>query len=323
MGQRDPNGHPSLTFDVLIVDEAFQASMGHYLNVADVAPRHLLVGDRGQLDPFVAADGAVIWRGHRYDPAQHAVSVLERNRPESIRRRRLPVTRRLDPRAVPVARLFYAEDHHFESAVLPGVRKLALRPPGAAELADELLQHAAETGWGWHEVATGANVDLDMAERIANILHRLFASDPRCTVESADGSGTDTFRLRPEQVGVAVPHNRQRVLLRHLLADRGLNEIAVLTANKMQGLTYQVVVAWHPFAGLDELDPFHLDPGRLCVMLTRHKQACIVVSREGDTELLEALPPQPDVWLNVDEEPALQGWLLHERVMSVLTEHRR
>lgn len=323
MGQREPTGHPTLSFDVLIVDEAFQASMTLYLNVGDVADRHLLVGDRGQLDPFVAADGAVIWRGHRYDPAQHAVSVLERNRPESILRRRLPVTRRLDPRAVPVARLFYAGDHHFESAVLPGVRQLAFSTPQVGDPLDALLQHAAASGWGWHEVRTGPNVDLDMAERITQIIQRLLDAAPQCTVERADGGGTETFALRQEQIGVAVPHNRQRVMLRHLLTECGLGEVEVLTANKMQGLTYQVVIAWHPFAGLDELDPFHLDPGRLCVMLTRHKQACIVVSREGDAELLEALPPQPDVWLNVDEEPALQGWLLHERVMSILTEHRR
>jgi hypothetical protein len=38
-------------FDVLVIDEAFQADAARYYTAAGVAPTHLLVGDTGQLDP--------------------------------------------------------------------------------------------------------------------------------------------------------------------------------------------------------------------------------------------------------------------------------
>jgi hypothetical protein len=43
--------------------------------------------------------------------------------------------------------------------------------------------------------------------------------------------------------------------------------------------------------GLPEQFPLQLDQRRLCVLLTRHRQACVVVGREGDAGLLEDRPP--------------------------------
>lgn len=94
------------------------------------------------------------------------------------------------------------------------------------------------------------------------------------------------------------------------------------TANKLQGLTYEVVVAWHPLAGLGEVDAFHLDPGRLCVMLTRHRHACIVVGRVGDRELVQGIPPATPGYVGWDANPALDGWYVHEAVFEALRPHR-
>src|SRR5205814_1341154 len=38
-------------FDALIMDESFQANAGRYFGIADIAPKHLCVGDRGQIHP--------------------------------------------------------------------------------------------------------------------------------------------------------------------------------------------------------------------------------------------------------------------------------
>ena len=324
LGRRLKHDPAPPSFDVLIVDEAFQASMRDYLRVGEVAVRHLLVGDRGQLAPFSAAEGANFWRGQSHDPLNHSVGVLERNRPQSVVRRRLPVTRRLDGRAVPIARLFYHPEHTFDAAVLDGVRNLTLPEADGTNSWDAPLLHAASTGWCWAEVEApdDGSVDLVFAQEISGAIARILDSGATYTLETGDGSSTRTQKLMQQDVAVAVPHNAQRVMLRSLLADLGLPDVPVLTANKMQGLTYQVVFAWHPFAGLTELDPFHLEPGRLCVMLTRHRQACIVVARKGDQSLLDGVPPQAEVWLNVSEEPTLSGWLLHEAVAAALTPHR-
>ncbi len=270
-------------FDLLLIDEAYQANAVHYYLVGDLAPRHLLMGDSGQLAPFSSAPEANRWRGLPEDPLLTAVEVLRKNHP-GTREFRLPVTRRLDPRAVSVARAFYP-DHPFDAAVLPGVRALRLGPASAKRaggLADAVLDHAAETGWAHVELPPSAVVSADpeSIEIIVGLVRRLFERGPDVRCERS----SKPKRLEPGQVAVAVSHNDQRSQLTRALEGEGLGGVVVSTANKLQGLTYEVVVAWHPLAGLGEVDAFHLDPGRLCVMLTRHRHACIVVGRAGDRE---------------------------------------
>jgi hypothetical protein len=75
----------------------------------------------------------------------------------------------------------------------------------------------------------------------------------------------------------------------------------------------------YPLAGLPEVDGFHLDPGRLCVLLTRHRQACVVVGRAGDRALLEdQLPPATEAYLGWDPDPLLDGWEVHRQVFDTL-----
>ena len=61
-------------------------------------------------------------------------------------------------------------------------------------------------------------------------------------------------------------------------------------------------------AGLPEADEFHLDPGRLCVLMTRHRHACIVVGRESDRTLLHTIPPSTPAYLGWDPDPMYDGW---------------
>lgn len=99
--------------------------------------------------------------------------------------------------------------------------------------------------------------------------------------------------------------------------------MVVETANKLQGLEFAVTVVWHPLAGLAEADAFHLDPGRLCVVLTRHRHACVVVGRAGDRDLLTDTPPPPTAaYLGYDPDPVLDGWAAHEAVFDATDPYR-
>ncbi|HZT65154.1 MAG TPA: AAA domain-containing protein [Acidimicrobiales bacterium] len=308
-------------FDVLILDEAFQADAARYYTAAHVAATHLLVGDAGQLDPFSPLPDATFWRGGPEDPLQTAVGVVLRNHPTTPVHR-LPITRRLDPRAVPVARCFYP-GHHFDSAITAGVREIRLTRPGPGSRAlapiDRALDEAAASGWA-HVLLPGAPVltaDPTSAELIRDLLLRLFARQARVRCEDRPNP-TD---LRLSEVAVGVSHNDQKDLLRALLDDAGLGGVAVDTANRLQGLTYEVVIAWHPLAGSTVTDAFHLDPGRLCVLLTRHRQACIVVGRDTDQTLLDGVPPATPGFLGWDPDPVLDGWDAHEGVFRLLDPH--
>jgi len=307
--------------DLLLIDEAYQASAVHYYLVGDLAPRHLLMGDSGQLAPFTSAPEGDRWRGLREDPLLTAVEVVRRNHPATSVHR-LPITRRLDPRAVPVARAFYP-GHAFEAAVLPGVRGLHLEAAAGRKghaLEDRTLEHASETGWAHVELPASAvlTADPETVEIVCRLLRRLFARSPMVTCENRARAEA----LRPGDVAVAVSHNDQKDLLRSALDDAGFEEVQVDTANKLQGLTFEVVIAWHPLAGLTDVDQFHLDPGRLCVMLTRHRQACIVLGRAADRELVEGIPPATPSYVGWDGNPALEGWYVHEAVFSALLPHR-
>ena len=310
-------------FDALVMDEAYQADAARYYTVAAVAPTHLLVGDAGQLDPFSTLDDATYWRGGPEDPLQTAVGVLLRNHPEPTTPvHRLPITRRLDPRAVPIARAFYP-GHEFDSAISPGTRELRLTRPGPGSRAlagiDAALTGAAASGWA-HVTLPGAPVltaDPATAVVIRDLLVRLFA---RSASARCENSPTST-PITPAQVAVGVSHNDQKDLLRAVLDAAGLGGVTVDTANRLQGLTFEVVVAWHPLAGSTATDAFHLDPGRLCVLLTRHRQACILVGRDSDRALLEGIPPATPGYLGWDPDPVLDGWDAHESVFQLLEPH--
>ncbi len=308
-------------FDVLLIDEAYQANAYQYYSIAGLAPRHLLLGDSGQLAPFSTAPEGDRWRGLDEDPLLTAVEVLQRNHP-STRTHKLPITRRLDPRALPVARAFYP-GHAFASAVNPGVRTMTLRPATGkkgARVEDRALEHASLHGWAHLELPAAAVVSADeeTLDLIVNLTRRLLQRAPEVRCERKKTPAP----LREADVAVAVSHNDQKNALRARLADEGLGEVVVNTANKLQGLTFEVVIAWHPLAGLLDADAFHLDPGRLCVMLTRHRHACIVVGRAGDRELVCGIPPATPSYVGWDSNPALDGWYVHEGVFRALEEHR-
>jgi len=308
-------------FDILVIDEAYQADAARYYVAANVAPTHLLVGDTGQLDPFSTIDDDTYWRGGAEDPLQTAVGVLLRNHP-STPVHRIPITWRLAPNAVPLARCFYP-GHTFGAAVRPGVRELRLtRPgPGSRPLAavDRALDEAARHGWAHVTLPDSPVLTADPATAglIRDLVLRLFARNARATCENSQTPAA----LRPADVAVGVSHNDQKDLVRALLDDAGLARVTVDTANRLQGLTFELVVAWHPLAGSPATDAFHLDPGRLCVLLTRHRQACIVVGRDTDRRLLEGIPPATPGFLGWDPDPVLDGWDAHEGVFSLLEPH--
>jgi hypothetical protein len=310
-------------FDLLLIDESYQADAGKYYAVGDLAPIHLLVGDAGQISPFSTIEDPCRWRGLPEDPLQTAVGVLRRNHTDTAVYG-LPITRRLDDRAVQVARLFYP-DLSFAPAVLPGVRELRLskgrNAPRRSARLDAALDLAVRDGWAHIELPRAAVLpaDPEMVKLLTDLVRRLFDCSPEVRCERKP----NRVRLRPEQVAVGVSHNDQKDLLRVALDALGLNEVVVETANKLQGLEFEVVLVWHPLAGLPEADGFHLDPGRLCVLLTRHRQACIVVGRTGDRELLEdQIPPPTAAYLGWDPDPVLDGWDVHHHVFAVLDSFR-
>ena len=310
--------------DGLLADESYQAASGHYFGVAGLAPSHLLVGDGGQIDPFSTVAVADDWRGLDENPLQTAVGVVSRNHPELTSLHRFPITRRLDDRAAALAHAFYPPEHHFVPALLPGVRELRLSSPHGDVTAsgglDDALGLAAESGWAHVELPDAAvlSADPQTLETIVALVCRLFDRRPRLRCERRP----EWHALEKGQVAVVVAHNDQKDLLRLSLDQVGLPDVKVDTANRLQGLEFEVVVAWHPLAGLTQADEFHADAGRLCVMLTRHRHACIVVGRASDRVLVDTIPPPTPAYLGDECDRLAEGWRTHQRVFAALAPRR-
>ncbi len=100
-----------------------------------------------------------------------------------------------------------------------------------------------------------------------------------------------------------------------------MSDVTVDTANRLQGREYDVTVVLHPLSGRPDATAFHLETGRLCVLASRHRHACIVVCREGVTDLLDDYPSTEPVQLGTLVKFP-DGWEANHAVLSHLAEHR-
>jgi superfamily I DNA and/or RNA helicase len=99
---------------------------------------------------------------------------------------------------------------------------------------------------------------------------------------------------------------------------RELAEVFVETADRFQGLERPIMLVYHPLSGRSDADAFHLDAGRMCVALSRHRIACFVVSRAGVRDMLLRYAPSGDRILGIDEDPEYEGWRAQVRIAEEL-----
>jgi hypothetical protein len=92
----------------------------------------------------------------------------------------------------------------------------------------------------------------------------------------------------------------------------------VETSDRFQGLERSVMLVYHPLAGRTDADAFHLDAGRLCVMLSRHRVACVIFARAGIEDLLLRYGPSGDRVLGSDSDAEFEGWRAHLEVQRRL-----
>jgi hypothetical protein len=271
-----------------IVDEAYQMRSDALLRVAPRFERALFVGDPGQLDPFSTVE-VDRWTGLSWDPMQSAVAVLLRHNPE-LPVHRLPVSWRLPASAAPVVAAAFYPFTGFRSGTGPADRSLAFQTPAAQATAsratddlDVVLDRAAATGWGLYELPARFTVrtDAEAAAACALLAARALARGAVTTSEAG------TAPLTADRIAIGAAHRDQVAAIRSLL-PAAARDVTVDTANRLQGREYDLTVVLHPLSGRRDATAFHLESGRLCVLTSRHRHACVVVARAGIAELLDA-----------------------------------
>ncbi|MEU3848804.1 AAA domain-containing protein [Streptomyces sp. NPDC029554] len=299
-----------------IVDEAYQMRSDALLAVAGLFERALFVGDPGQLDPF-AIVGSEQWAGLAYDPSASAVSTLLAHNPD-LPQHRLPVSWRLPASAAPLVSDAFYPYTPFRSGTGPGDRALSFAVPSDGSGPDRVIDEAAASGWGLLELPARhtPRTDPEAVRAVATVVRRLLDRGGAATSELPDPSP-----LTADRIAVGTAHRDQAAAIRAALAELGVTDVVVDTANRLQGREYDVTVVLHPLSGRPDATAFHLETGRLCVLASRHRHACVVVCRAGVTDLLDDYPSTEPVQLGtVVKFP--DGWEANHAVLAHLAEHR-
>jgi len=299
-----------------IVDEAYQMRSDSLLGLASRFDRALFVGDPGQLDPFSTVDSDR-WRGLAWDPMQSAVAVLLRNNPD-LPVHRLPVSWRLPASAEGVVSRAFYPFTGFRSGAAAHERELRFTGPSRSGPVDATLDEAARSGWALLELPARHTIrtDAEAVAAVATLTRRLV--ERGAIARSGAGERADARPVTPDRIAVGAAHRDQVAALRGALGDVPVD---IDTANRLQGREYDVTVFLHPLSGRRDATAFHLEAGRLCVLASRHRQACVVVARAGIRDLLDEHPGSVPVHLN---EPVRfpDGWAAHQTMLAHLEEHR-
>ena len=311
-----------------IVDEAYQMRSDALLRIARLFDKALFVGDPGQLDPFSTVE-TERWLGLNWDPMSSAVAVLLTNNP-GIPVHTLPVSWRLPATAVPVVSAAFYPFSGFSAATELSDRAMRwnTEPFGLSSF-DLALQTAADTGWALYELPHrhALRTDAEAVGACAELAARLLLRGAVAVSERG------SHPVTADRIAIGVAHRDQAAAVKRALRDRALaypvlngperdvTGVVADTANRLQGREFDVTIMLHPLSGRRDATAFHLEAGRLCVLASRHRHACVVVARAGIPELLDAHPSAEPVHLGVPVKFP-DGWEAHQSFMAHLSRFR-
>ena len=307
-------------FDYGVIDEMYQMTSGMLLRTAGLFEQLEGLGDPGQLDPFSTVSDER-WAGLAVNPVLNAVDAVLAHHPE-LREgmRSLPVTRRLPPSAAGVVRDAFYPDLDFAPGSKPEDRELRLRKmpkKGIDPRAVEAWDLAATSGWAYVKLPARPTQQVD--EEAVAVIGELIQSILQCDATLIDEKYPGEEReLTADRIAVGVVHTAQRDAITFELQQRGLGDVVCDTANRLQGREFDALVVLHPLSGRIDASEFHLDAGRLCVLATRHRHACVVVGRGGTQELLEEYPPPGELVLGPGGTSPFAGWEAHVELLRHL-----
>jgi hypothetical protein len=303
---------PSGSFDLMIVDEAYQLAAADYLPIAALAQRVLMVGDPGQLDPVNSADTtnleAAAHKVHRSAPTY----VLDRfpNTPVY----RLPVTRRLLPDTAALVQASFYPRLPFRSVVDPAIRRLRFAIPGVLPGIDSALDAIAAGASMVAVVLPGATpsheeADPDLSDLISAVADRMLVRQAEWVGQRQLGEG---------DIGCIDPHVIAGGAISDGLRSRGRIGVRVETVERWQGLQVPISIVRHPLSRVGKPMPFDLEAGRWCVSLSRHQLGCIVVARETVRDVIADYLHGCDTVAAGAEDATWAGFEAHRRIWTTL-----
>ena len=284
--------------------------------------RALFVGDPGQLDPFSVIE-TPRWIGLPYDPMQNAVTVLLAHNPD------LP--RSPAPRVLAAPRLRSPRSCPARSTRSPASEPPPPRHPASGLHRSRDTQPAPTPPWS---MAARSGLGTARAARPAHDPHRRRGSrsgrrrwQPGYwpAGPSAPASGTQAVSRSARRTS----RSESPTATRPTRSARPSRSAAPPAAADDQGRHRQPPAGRRirrhhrrsPAVRTTRRDSFHLEAGRLCVLASRHRHACIVVARAGIADLLDAHPSDR---ARPPRRPAQfpDGWEANHAMLAHLARHR-
>lgn len=277
------------TFDVLLVEEAWQLSWADFMLLGQVSERFVLIGDPGQIPPVVSVDVAR-WETAPRAPHMAAPRVIMADARLRSADWSLPATRRLPSDAADLIRPFY--DFPFAAFAAPGERQVLVDAGGRtpADRALELLRGGSVAALTVPTQDAGPPLECDeeLAKTAVGLVTRLLGKHPRVRL------GGRPVPLAPEQIGLVATHRVMNAAMELALPRPLRGRVRVDTPERWQGLERHVMVVIHPLSGVLRPSSFDLETGRLCVMASRHMAGMLVIGRDHVGETLRGFIPVAD-----------------------------
>jgi len=301
-------------FGLQVVDEAYQLPDFRYHLIAGLASRQVLIGDPGQIDPVIRSE-LERWRCDLSGPHVPAPKALIERHP-SVTKLSLPASRRLVQDTIDFVQPAFYPQMNF--VAMNRNRRLTFGTPGVAPMDTPL--DAVQNGQSLVMVELPAmlagEVDPDLADELVWTINRVFV---RGAVIEDQGR---RINVTPDMIGVACAQVAQVNTIRERLGPN-LAGVFVETANRFQGLERPLMFVQHPLSGRADAANFHLDAGRLCVLLSRHRVGCWIFGREGIGRQLRRYASRGDRALGIAEDPEFRGWQANMQLMQALEQRGR
>lgn len=257
----DPN---MASADVLLVDEAWQATYADLGALGALARQVVCVGDPGQVAPVVTGS-TERWDGQATGPHQPAPAALLAAHGEAVTVHELTNSWRLGPQTCALLSQHFYPQMPFTSR---RPDEAVIGPDGT--VLPEIVSRPTEARHG----PTDPALLTALAERVRELTWHNYRR------------GGISEPLTAADIAVVVPHVAQAGAVRALLAD--MPDVLVGTVNALQGLERPAVVALHPMAGYRRAESFALDAGRMCVTLSRHRAHLTILTDPATEPLLDA-----------------------------------
>lgn len=303
----------SQPFDVLLVDEAYQVSAREFVPIAHLAPVIVMVGDPGQLPPTITidtkefeTDGARMhWPAPREVLRNHPATPVFK----------IPASRRLVADTVRIVQPTFYPDLKFVSAAEDRDRRLRFAAAGLRDAIDQALDSISE---GKSIVAITIPGEPPPADdrdpAVEEVCGRIVAR-----VLQRGGRWEGRTDLGEAQIGVVDSHVLSGNSIRAQLQRQGNPGVRVATPELWQGQEVPLMLLKHPLSiGAAAPGEFELDPGRFCVMLSRHLLGSIIVTRESVESALRDYLHDASKTPIGSRDMAWQGFNAHNAVWHAL-----